>query len=120
MSNYCLPNHPEIFVVFNIIEDGKHIGAFEGRSDIILIFHKAMSPVSDLSSHCVECPEGEGETCFTSMFAVYEALPDERKQWLLKRRGVHDYVWNCENHHNDRPPLTEEQKAATPPLSHLQ
>lgn len=118
LSNYCLPNHPEIFVVSNIIEDGKHIGAFGGSKR----YHSDLSYMSEPSLgsifHCVECPEGEGETCFTSMFAVYEALPDERKQWLLKRRGVHDYVWNYENHHNDRPPLTEEQKAATPPLSH--
>tara|TARA_Y100001934_G_C11621096_1_gene436714 strand:- start:8 stop:520 length:513 start_codon:yes stop_codon:yes gene_type:complete len=68
--------------------------------------------------HCVECPEGEGETCFTSMFAVFDALPEERKAWLEKQMGVHDYVWNYENHHQERPPLTDEQRAANPPLSH--
>ena len=32
--------------------------------------------------------------------------------------GVHDYVWNFENNHTDRPPLTDEQKAKTPIVSH--
>lgn len=118
LSDYCLPGHPEIFVVSNIIENGKHIGAFGGskryHSDLSYVPEPSMGSVF----HCVECPEGEGETCFTSMFAVYDALPEERKQWLEKQLGVHDYVWNFENNHQDRPPLTEEQKAATPPLSH--
>ena len=118
LSNYCLPGHPEIFVVSNIIENGKHVRAFGGSKR----YHSDLSYMKEPSLgsvfHCLECPEGEGETCFTSMFAVYEALPEERKQWLLKRMGVHDYVWNFENHHNDRPPLTDEQKTSTPPRSH--
>ena len=28
LSDFCLEGHPEIFVVSNIIENGKHIGAF--------------------------------------------------------------------------------------------
>lgn len=118
LSDYCLPGHPEIFVVSNIIENGRHIGAFGGSKR----YHSDLSYVDEPSMgsifHCLECPEGEGETCFTSMFAVYDALPEDRKQWLEKQMGVHDYVWNFENHHQDRPPLSEEQKAATPPLSH--
>ena len=30
LSDFCLPGHPEIFVVSNIIENGRHIGAYGG------------------------------------------------------------------------------------------
>jgi taurine dioxygenase len=118
LNDYCLPGHPEIFVVSNIIENGRHIGAFGGskryHSDISYLLEPSMGSIF----HCLECPEGEGETCFTSMFAVYDALPEERKKWLEARSGVHDYIWNFERHHLDRPPLSEEQKAMTPPVNH--
>ncbi len=32
LRNFCLPDHPEIFVVSNIVENGKHVGAFGGVS----------------------------------------------------------------------------------------
>jgi taurine dioxygenase len=118
LSDFCLPGHPEIFVVSNIIENGKHVGAYGGskyyHSDLSYMPEPSMGSVF----HCLECPEGEGETCFTSMFAVYDALPADRREWLDKQLGVHDYVWNYERAHLDRPPLNEEQKAATPPVTH--
>jgi taurine dioxygenase len=118
LSDYCLPGHPEIFVVSNIIENGEHIGAFGGSKR----YHSDLSYMREPSLgsifHCLECPEGEGETCFTSMFAVYDALPADRKKWLEARLGIHNYVWNFENYHQDRPPLTDKQKAKTPLVSH--
>ncbi len=119
LSNFCLPEHPEIFVVSNIIEDGRHIGAHGGSKR----YHSDLSylPEPSMGSlfYCLECPEEGGETAFASMFAAFDALPEERKTWLAARNGVHDYVWNYERAHlQNRAPLTEEQKAKTPPVLH--
>lgn len=119
LSNFCLPDHPEIFVVSNIIEDGRHIGAHGGSKQ----YHSDLSylPEPSMGSlfYCLECPEDGGETAFASMFAAFDALPEDRKKWLAERDGVHDYVWNYERAHlQNRAPLTEEQKAKTPPVLH--
>ena len=54
LSDYCLPGHPEIFVVSNIIENGKHIGAFGGSKR----YHSDLSYMQEPSLgsifHCLE------------------------------------------------------------------
>ena len=42
--------------------------------------------------HCLECPEEGGETAFINMYAVFEALPQERRRWLTGRTVVLDSV----------------------------
>ena len=118
LQNFCLPGYPEIFVVSNIVENGKHIGAYGGSKE----FHSDLAylPEPSMGSvfHCLECPVEGGETAIVSMSAVYEALPSERRDWLSRRRAVFDYVWQYERAHRDRPALTEEQKARVPPIGH--
>ena len=118
LQNFCLPGHPEIFVVSNIVENGKHIGAYGGskeyHSDLAYLPEPSMGSVF----HCLECPEEGGETVIVSMSAVYDALPAERRAWLSQQRAVFDYVWQYERAHRDRPTLTEEQKARVPPIGH--
>ena len=92
LSDFCLDGHPEIFVVSNIVENGKHIGAFGGskayHSDLAYMPKPSMGSVF----RCLECPEEGGETAFISMFAVYDALPSEKQQWLTGRTAVFDCV----------------------------
>ena len=118
LQNFCLPGYPESFVVSNIVENGKHIGAYGGSKE----FHSDLAylPEPSMGSvfHCLECPVEGGETAIVSMSAVYEALPSERRDWLSRRRAVFDYVWQYERAHRDRPALTEEQKARVPPIGH--
>lgn len=118
LSDFCLPGHKEIFVVSNIVENGRHVGAYGGskqyHSDLAYLEEPSMGSVF----HCLECPDEGGETSFVSMAAAYAALPPERRQWLQGKRAVFDYVWQYERAHRDRPPLTEAQKAKVPPIAH--
>ncbi|MEX2617927.1 MAG: TauD/TfdA family dioxygenase [Alphaproteobacteria bacterium] len=118
LSNFCLPGHKEIFVVSNIVENGRHIGAFGGskqyHSDLAYLDEPSLGSVF----HCLECPDEGGETSFVSMSAAYAALPEERKRWLRDKKAVFDYVWHYERTHRDRPALTDEQKAKVPPIAH--
>jgi taurine dioxygenase len=118
LSNFCLPGHKEIFVVSNIVENGKHVGAFGGSK----IYHSDLAYLEEPSLgsvfHCLECPQEGGETAFVNMSAAYDALPEERRNWLADKRAVFDYVWYYERTHPNRPALTEAQKARVPPVSH--
>jgi taurine dioxygenase len=118
LSNFCLDGYPEIFVVSNIVENGRHIGAFGGSKS----YHSDLAylPEPSLGSvfRCVECPDTGGGTAFVSMFAAFDALSDQRKRWLRSRRAIYDYVWEYERRDIGRPPLTDEQKAKVPPIAH--
>jgi taurine dioxygenase len=118
LSDFCLPGHPEIFVVSNIIENGRHIGAYGGSKR----YHSDLSYLAEPSLgslfYCLECPTGTGQTAFASMQAAFAALPDDMRRRLLALNAVHDYVWNYERSHTTRPPLSAAQKAKTPPIAH--
>jgi taurine dioxygenase len=118
LQDFCLDGHPEIFVVSNIVEDGRHIGAYGGskfyHSDLAYIPEPSMGSVF----HCLECPGEGGETAFASMFAAYDALAQARRQWLENQSAVYDYVWDYSRRHTGRPPLSAEQKRRTPPVVH--
>ncbi len=118
LDQFLLPGHPEIYIISNVVENGKHIGAHGGAKH----FHSDLSynPEPSLGSLflCRECPPEGGQTEFAGMFSAYDALPDERKQWLSQQRGVHDYVYHYENFLTHRKPLTEEQKAKLSPSAH--
>jgi taurine dioxygenase len=118
LNQFCLDGHPEIFVVSNIVENGRHIGAYGGSKR----YHSDLSYMEEPSLgslfYCLECPAEGGETAFASMSAAFEALPAERRQWLEARDAIHDYVWNHQRRQDHRPPLTEAQKAKTPPVVH--
>jgi taurine dioxygenase len=118
LQDLCLAGHPEIFVVSNIVENGRYIGAHGGSKK----YHADLAYLDEPSLgslfYCLECPEGEGETAFISMRAVYDALPEDRKRWLEGKSCVFDFVWHHEQNHKHRTPMTEEQKAKVPPVTH--
>jgi taurine dioxygenase len=118
LADFCLPGHPEIFVVSNIVENGRHIGAYGGSKR----YHSDLSYMEEPSMgslfYCLECPGGSGQTAFASMAAVFEALPEALQERLSALNAVHDYVWNYARAHTARKPLTEAQKAKTPPVVH--
>ena len=78
--------HPEIFVVSNIVEDGKHIGAYDAG----LFWHTdgayLKNPHAISALHALEVPERDGhvlgDTVFASMSAAYDALSESMKKRL--------------------------------------
>lgn len=119
LTQFLLPDHPEIFVVSNIVEDGRHIGAHGGATE----YHSDLAylPAPSLGSifRCLECPDAGGETAFVSMAAAYDALPDALRQRLEGLDAVYDYAWSYDKRMAGiRGPLTPEQRAKAPPVTH--
>ena len=77
LGNYLLPGFPEIFVVSNIIEDGKPIGMKEAGAN----WHTDMSfinaPPRGSILYAVEVPVSDGETLGDTLFASGAAAYDD-------------------------------------------
>jgi taurine dioxygenase len=88
--------HPEIFIVSNIVEDGKHIGAYDAG----LFWHtdgaylKNPHAISALRALEVPLQDGRvlGDTVFASMSAAYDALSTSLKRQLEGLQAVHSII----------------------------
>lgn len=119
LSQFLLPGRPEIFVVSNIVENGRHIGAHGGST----VFHSDLAYLEEPSLgsvfRCIECPEEGGETAFVSMAAAYESLPAGLRERLNDLDAVYDYAWSYDQRMAAiRGPLSDAQRAKTPPVTH--
>jgi taurine dioxygenase len=121
----CKPGFPEIFVVSNIIENGKPIGT----QDAGLFWHSDLAYMAEPSRgslfYALEVPHDYtgkplGDTLFASTTAAWQALPDDIKRLVESRRAVTSYAKGYYRDRNSgpRPPLTDAQKARTPDVEH--
>lgn len=94
LDKYNLKTHPEIFVVSNVVENGVAIGL----GDAGQYWHTDMwvKPVPPRGSmlHALEVPhdaQGQpvGDTCFSSMAAAYDALPEALRETIEHRSAVY-------------------------------
>lgn len=116
---------PEVGVLSNVRKDGSYIGIPNAGQD----WHTDMSYrdvrgfVNVLYGLVIPRRDGKvlGGTEFSSMHAVYRALPAEVKSRLEGATATHDFekFWeNMRKTHGTRPALTDEQRAQRPPVHH--
>lgn len=117
LLQYTLPQMREIYVLSNIEENGKPIGAHnEGIGWHTDLSYK-QRPVMATALYGIVCPPEGADTLFADMTSAYEALADGERARLDGLRIHHSYQsWMATR--ADRAPLTDEQKAQTPDVRH--
>ncbi|HEX2824724.1 MAG TPA: TauD/TfdA family dioxygenase [Burkholderiales bacterium] len=124
-ADRCRPGYPELFVVSNVIENGKPIGS----QDAGLFWHSDLCYMAEPSRGSIfyarEVPvddSGEplGDTLFASATAAYDALPESTRQRISGLQAINSYAKGYYRDRNSgpRPELTEEQKKKTPDMPH--
>jgi taurine dioxygenase len=125
-GHYTVSGHPEVMVLSNIVENGKPIGLSDAGQD----WHTDMSysePIAFLNIlHAIRVPFRDGVplgcTEFLDMGAAYDDLPDAMKTRIEGLTATHDFnkFWEemLKRPGTQRKPLTPEQRAAKPPVSH--
>ncbi len=123
---YQDPGIPEVMILSNKKVDGKPLGLADAGQD----WHTDMSYSKMIAFtnvlYGLEIPHRDGKplgnTEFSNMRAAYAALPDELKKKLEGMTVLHDFNKFWENMRKQpgctRPPLTEAQLKAKPPVSH--
>lgn len=120
LSEFALPDMPEVFIVSNVRKDGKPIGAINAgqywHSDI------SYTPRPTFASmlYAKQIPAAGGETLFANMIRAYEALPANLRERIQGRTAVHDYALAYETVFADNPDrsLSDEKRAQVPPVEH--
>jgi taurine dioxygenase len=121
IKDFALPENPDVFIVSNVKDAGKPLGAIRAGQ----YWHSDCSymakPTSASLLYALEIPGYGGDTMFTSTVRAYEELSDVMKGLIANLSAVHDYTLAYEQYFSrfsDRPPLSAEQKAKVPPVVH--
>ena len=120
----CRPGFPEIFVVSNVIENGKPIGSQDAglfwHSDLCYKNEPSRGSLFYAREVPVENGKPRGDTMFSSMTAAYDALPDTTKKRLAGLRAINSYAHGYYRDRNSGPrrKLTPEQMRKTPDVAH--
>ena len=122
---YQEPGIPEVMILSNIVRDGKPIGLADAGQD----WHTDMSYSRTIAFanvlYGIEIPHRNGAplgaTEFSNMHAAYDGLPADLKRRLDGMTARHDFnkFWEMMRREkgSQRPPLTEAQRKAKPPVS---
>ncbi|MBC7435387.1 MAG: TauD/TfdA family dioxygenase [Bdellovibrionales bacterium] len=123
---YQEPGLPEVMILSNMKQDDKPLGLADAGQD----WHTDMSYSNMIAFtnvlYGITIPRRDGKslgnTEFCNMHAAYEGLPAEWKERLEGKTATHDFnkFWEMMRRERGsaRPPLTPEQRAAKPPVSH--
>lgn len=84
-------SRPEIWIISNVVENGKPIGALgdkeaEWHTDMSYVAEPPMASVL----HALEIPRVGGNTSFGNMYKAYETLPDDLRRAIENRIANHD------------------------------
>lgn len=112
-KEFTLPESPEVFVLSNIVENGRAIGvtnfAESWHSDGS---HAAHPPVGAML-YALEVPPEGADTQFANMYSAYEALDAETKAEIDGLAAIHSYQTLQSVLYPDKT-LSDEVKQATP------
>ncbi len=123
---FCVPGHPDMMVISNIVENGRNIGLMDAgamwHADGTHLAHPDMYT----ALYALEVPHKDGkavgDTLFASTAEAYDALPEALKQRIAGRKAVHSFTHHIEKKRRlgdlRRPPLTDAQKAELPDVEH--
>jgi taurine dioxygenase len=123
---YQEPGVPEVMILSNIVENGRPIGlADAGQGWHTDMSYSRMVAFANVL-YGIKIPRRDGKvlgaTQFSNMQAAYADLPTEVKKTLEGKTVLHDFnkFWEMMRREkgSKRPPLTEAQRKAKPPVSH--
>ncbi|OGA25041.1 MAG: hypothetical protein A3I02_11315 [Betaproteobacteria bacterium RIFCSPLOWO2_02_FULL_67_26] len=122
---YLLPGHPEVYIVSNVVENGRNIGVSDAGPTWHSDFSYLPAPAKYSLLYALEVPvidgEPKGDTSFASTFAAYDALPEKRKRELESLKVIYRYGDQYEKRRQSGSQLvalTGEQRQQTPDVMH--
>jgi taurine dioxygenase len=124
---FQVPEHPEVMILSNIVENGRPIGLADAGQDwhTDMSFSRTIAFVNVLHALTVPRRNGHalGDTLFADMAAAFDDLPAALQTRLETLTATHDFAkfWDMMRVRGGegsvRKPLTEAQRAQKPPVS---
>ena len=115
---YNLPDHPEIFRISNLVEQGKDVGLRRAGWGWHSDGEDKQIPNAGSLLYAIEVPPEGGDTGFANMYRAYQALPEAIRAKIEGRRVRTSRIELHHVHYPLMPALTEEDKRNRPDMYH--
>ncbi|HSS70164.1 MAG TPA: TauD/TfdA family dioxygenase [Casimicrobiaceae bacterium] len=115
------PADPNILVLSNRKRNGEPVGLADAGTYFHTDYSYLQVPARATMLYSIEVPKAGGNTLFANQYAAYDGLSDAMKQRIDKLIAVHHYGNRKVADEMSRvaaSPLTEEQKAKMPLITH--
>jgi taurine dioxygenase len=112
-KEFTLPEAPEVFVLSNIVENGRAIGVTNFAESWHSDGSHAEHPPIGALLYALEVPPEGADTQFASMYLAYEALDEATRAKIDRLTAIHSYQTLQAALYPDKP-LSEEVKRNTP------
>jgi taurine dioxygenase len=124
VSQYLLPDYPEIIVLANRGENGTKPIANGGAYWHSDITYKTKPPMGSIL-YGIEVPPEGGDTLYCDMYSAYDGLDEAMKSRLDGMKATHSYLERFKEsragdraHQEENFELSDEQKAEVPVVAH--
>jgi taurine dioxygenase len=119
MNQYHESEHPELYRLSNIGEDGKPNGKFPDKGTHAWHTDASWQPLTGGATiiFCERATTRGGETHFCDMYRAYDRLPSMWIHRLDGKRAAHSLDFSRNRRHGEQP-MTEKQKKSTPSVDH--
>jgi taurine dioxygenase len=113
LKQFLHPQHPEILLISNIVENGKNIGIVDaGRYWHSDLCYKAVPSMAS-ALYSIELPKDDkgkvlGDTLFASVAGSYDALPDALKKRVAGLKALHSLEHTFDRSRKDTDIRTEQ------------
>ena len=118
LAERTFPENPEVRVISNVKKNGKYIGQYRAghywHTD--LIYLKQVGHATIL--HGIKCPPVGADTLFADMRRAYKEMPKKLREKIEGKSQVQDHAYTYNRIYPERPPMTEKEIAAVPPVKH--
>lgn len=118
LNQFTMPECPEVFVISNVVENGRQIGAPKAGRHWHSDGHYTTAPSMGSLMLAREVPAEEGDTLFCDLRAAYDDLPAATKERIRDLKVLVSRQKAYPISYPERPPLTEEQRAKLPDVVH--
>lgn len=126
LKEYVKPRNPELYVLSNIVENGKPVGIKDAGNYWHTDLSYTRAPSRGSIMYALEVPHAAdgtplGDTQFASTAAAYDALPEKMKERLASLKAVHRF-WD--RYIRERKAagsdvvISDERRAGTPDVVH--
>jgi taurine dioxygenase len=115
------PDDPNILILSNRTKDGQPVGLADAGTYFHTDYSYLQVPARATMLYSIEVPKAGGNTLFANQYAAYDDLPDAMKRRIDGLVGIHHYGNRKVADEMSRvaaSPLTEEQKAKMPLITH--
>ena len=113
LKQFLHPQHPEILLISNVVENGKNIGIVDaGRYWHSDLCYKAVPSMAS-ALYSIELPKDDkgnvlGDTLFASVAGSYDALPDALKKRVAGLKALHSLEHTFDRSRKDTDIRTEQ------------